>query len=112
MPIDNFYSALVKGVSEDELRRIFEDELAAAKKQMKEDKRKEVVENYRGYLIEDFIHYIEALVDDDISDNDYDRIYDKVEELLKPFEDLVLSLDIKNLSSEELERQIAELLNK
>jgi len=73
---------------------------------------REKVETYRGYLIEDLLNYLEALVDDDIPDNDYDRIYNMVEELLKPFEDLVVLLDIKHLSNEELERQIAELLNK
>ena len=108
----DFYKALSEGVTEDELRKIFEDELAAAKKQIKKDERKELIETRRGYLIEDFIDYIEALVDDDIPDNDYDRVYDMVEELLKPFEDLVVSLDIKHLSSEELEREILELLNK
>ena len=109
----DFYKALSEGVTEDELRKIFEDELAAAKKQIKKDERKELIETRRSYLIEDFIDYIEALVDDDdISDNDYDRIYNMVEELLKPFEDLIVSLDIKHLSSEELEREILELLNK
>lgn len=107
----DFYKALSEGVTEDELRKIFEDELAAAKKQMKEDKRKELIETRRGYLIEDLIDYIEALVDDEIPDNDYDRIYNMVEELFKPFEDLILSLDIKHLSNEELERAILELLN-
>lgn len=108
----DFYKALSEGVTEDELRKIFEDELAAAKKQIKKDERKELIETRRGYLIEDFIDYIEALVDDDIPDNDYDRVYDMAEELLKPFEDLIVSLDIKHLSSEELEKEIAELLNK
>lgn len=108
----DFYKALSEGVTEDELRKIFEDELAAAKKQIKKDERKELIETRRGYLIEDLIDYIEALVDDDIPDNDYDRIYDMVEELLKPFEDLIVSLDIKHLSSEELEKEILELLNK
>lgn len=108
----DFYKALSEGVSEQELRKIFEDELAAAKKQIKEDKRKEIVENYRGYLIEDLLNYLEALVDGDILDNDYDRIYNMIEELLKPFEDLIMSLDINHLSNEELERRILELLNK
>lgn len=108
----DFYKALSEGVSEQELRKIFEDELAAAKKQIKEDKRKEVIENYRGYLIEDLLNYLEALVDEDIPDNDYDRIYNMIEELLKPFEDLIMSLDIKHLSNEELEKEIAKLLNK
>lgn len=108
----DFYKALSEGVSEQELRKIFEDERAAAKKQIKEDKRKEVIENYRGYLIEDLLNYLEALVDEDIPDNDYDRIYNMIEELLKPFEDLIMSLDIKHLSNEELEKEIAKLLNK
>lgn len=108
----DFYKALSEGVTEEELRKIFEDELAAAKKQIKKDERKELIEARRGYFIEDLINYIEALVDDDVPDNDYDRIYDMVEELLKPFENLVVSLDIKHLSSEELEREILELLNK
>jgi len=108
----DFYKALSEGVSEQELRKIFEDELAAAKEQIKEDKRKEVIENYRGYLIEDLLNYLEALVDDDIPDNDYDRIYNMIEEWMIPFENLILSLDIKHLSNEELEREIAELLNK
>ena len=108
----DFYKALSEGVTEDELRKIFEDELAAAKNQIKEDKRKELIETRRGYLIEDLIDYLEALVDDDVPDNDYDRIYDMIEELFKPFEDLILSLDIKHLSNEELERAILELLNK
>lgn len=108
----DFYKALSEGVSEQELRKIFEDELAAAKEQIKKDKRKEEIETRRGYLIEDFIDYIAALVDDEIPDNDYDRIYNMVEELFKPFEDLILSLDIKHLSNEELERAILELLNK
>ena len=108
----DFYKALSEGVTEDELRKIFEDELAATKKQMKEDKRKELIETRRVYLIEDLIDYLEALVDDDIPDNDYDRIYNMIEEWIKPFEDLILSLDIKHLSNEELERAILELLNK
>ena len=108
----DFYKALSEGVTEDELRKIFEDELAAAKNQIKKDERKELIETRRDYLIEDLIDYLEALVDDDVTDNDYDRIYDMVEELFKPFEDLILSLDIKHLSNEELERAILELLNK
>lgn len=108
----DFYKALSEGVSEQELRKIFEDELAAAKEQIEEDKRKEIVENYRGYLIEDLLNYLEALTDEDIPDNDYDRIYNMIEELLKPFEDLIMSLDIKHLSNEELERAILGLLNK
>lgn len=108
----DFYKALSEGVTEDELRKIFEDELTAAKNQIKKDKRKELIETRRSYLIEDLIDYLEALVDDDVPDNDYDRIYDMVEELFKPFEDLILSLDVKHLSNEELERAILELLNK
>lgn len=108
----DFYKALSEGVSEQELRKIFEDELAAAKKQIKEDKRKEIVENYRGYLIEDLLNYLEALVDEEIPDNDYDRIYNMIEERIKPFEDLIVSLDIKHLLNEELKRRILELLNK
>lgn len=108
----DFYKALSEGVSEQELRKIFEDELAAAKAQLNKDKMRERVETYRGYLIEDLLNYLEALVDDDVSDNDYDRIYNMIEEWMIPFEDLVMSLDIKHLSNEELERAILELLNK
>ena len=108
----DFYKALSEGVTEDELRKIFEDELAAAKNQIKKDERKELIETRRGYLIEDLIDYLEALVDDDVPDNDYDRIYNMIEEWMIPFEDLVMSLDIKHLSNEELEKAILELLNK
>ena len=108
----DFYKALSEGVSEQELRKIFEDELTAAKAQLNKDKMREKVETYRGYLIEDLLNYLEVLVDDDVPDNDYDRIYNMIEEWIKPFEDLVMSLDIKHLSNEELERAILELLNK
>lgn len=108
----DFYKALSEGVSEQELRKIFEDELVAAKNQIKKDEKKELIETRRGYLIEDLIDYLKALVDDDIPDNDYDRIYNMIEEQFKPFEDLILSLDIKHLSNEELEKAILELLNK
>lgn len=108
----DFYKALSEGVTEDELRKIFEDELAAAKAQLNKDKMREKIETYRGYLIEDLLSYLEALVGEDIPDNDYDRIYSMIKEWMLPFEDLVLSLDIKHLSNEELERAILELLNK
>lgn len=108
----DFYKALLEGVSEDELRKIFENELAAAKAQLNKDKMREKIENYRGYLIEDLLNYVEALVGEDVSDNDYDRIYNMIEEWIKPFEDLIVSLDIKHLTNEELERTILELLNK
>ena len=108
----DFYKALSEGVSEDELRKIFEDELAAAKKQINEDQRKENIANYRGYLIEDFFNYLEALTNEKIPDDDYDRLYNMVEELFKPFEDFITSIDFQHLTNAELEKMINELLNK
>lgn len=108
----DFYKALSEGVSEQELRTIFENELAAAKKKLNNDKRREELNDWRDCLVEDLINYIEVLVDEKISDADYDRIGDMIREGLSPFEDLILSLDVKHLSNEELERRILELLNK
>lgn len=109
----DFYKALSEGVSEQELRKIFEDELAAAKKKLNNDKKREKIEDWRECLIEDLINYIAVLIDDEqIPDADYERMSDKIRETLLPFEDLILSLDVKHLSNEELERAILELLNK
>lgn len=108
----DFYKALSEGVSEQELRKIFEDELAAAKAQLSRDERQAELDEARGYFIDELINYFGILVDDPVKDNDYNRIYNMIEEWIKPFEDLIVSLDIKHLSNEELERAILELLNK
>ena len=108
----DFYKALLEGVSEDELRKIFENELAAAKEKLKADTRKNELHQARGYLIDELINYFGILVDDPVKDNDYGRIFNMIEEWIKPFEDLVVSLDVKHLTNEELERTISELLNK
>jgi len=108
----DFYKALSEGVTEDELRKIFENELAAAKKKLNNDKRREELNEWRDCLVEDLINYLEVLVDEKIPDSDYERIGDMIREMLLPFEDLILSLDIKHLSNEELEKAILELLNK
>lgn len=101
----DFYKALSEGVSELELRKIFEDELAAAKRKLNRDKRREEIEDWRECFIEDFINYLALLVGEEISDADYERISDMIRELVLPFEDLILSLDIKHLSNEELEKR-------
>lgn len=108
----DFYKALSEGVSELELRKIFEDELAAAKKKLDNDKKREEIEDWRECFIEDFINYLALLVGEEISDTDYERISDTIREIVLPFEDLILSLDVKHLSNEELERAISKLLNK
>lgn len=108
----DFYKALSEGVSEQELRKIFEDELAAAKKKLNNDKRREELDTTRGYFIDELINYFGVLVDDPVKDDDYNRIYNMIEEWIKPFEDLIVSLDVKHLTNEELERTILELLNK